>query len=102
MEKSDYLLHLFNHTYCPDEMVIQSVFASSPFAGTQHQPEGGEYEQCLREIDWERGSPYTWREEDLTTLLSSEKWFARKVSSSHIDLIGLINESIQEGKDKSV
>lgn len=102
LDNSDFLLHLFRHTYCPDEMVIHSFFASSPFAGTQHQPGGGEYEQCLREIDWDRGSPYTWQEEDLGFLMSSEKWFARKVSSSHIALIDLINESIQEEKDKTV
>lgn len=102
MEKSDDLLHLFRYTYCPDEMVIHSLFASSPFADTLHQPEGREYEQCLREIDWDRGSPYTWQEEDLGFLISSDKWFARKVSSSHMALIDHINESIQEGKDKSV
>ena len=93
MERSADLLRLFKRTYGPDEMVIQSVFASSPFAGTQYRPKGSEYEQCLREIDWERGEPYTWTEEDLPFLMASDKWFARKVSSAHTALLDQISAS---------
>lgn len=95
LERSADILRLFKRTYCPDEMVVQSLFASSPFAGTQYRPEGGEYEQCLREIDWDRGNPYTWTEDDYPFLMASDKWFARKVSSTHTGLLDQINAGLR-------
>ena len=47
--------------------------------------------KCLREIDWERGGPYTFRKEDVSMLLTSENLFARKfderVDREAIDMI---------------
>ena len=33
---------------------------------------------CMRYIDWERGNPYVFKEEDLERLLKSRMLFARK------------------------
>ena len=81
LEKEQETLALFKYTLCPDEIAIHSVFFASPYAATQHAPEGEEYEQCMREIDWVRGSPYTWQETDYEILAHSKRWFARKFSS---------------------
>ena len=82
-EKEKETLALFKYTLCPDEIAIQSVFMASPYTATQHAPAGEEYEQCMREIDWVRGGPYTWQETDYEFLTHSERWFARKFSSKH-------------------
>ena len=90
------ILRVFRYTFIPDERFIQSYFMASPFADTLYLPKGEEYEQCMREIDWERGSPYTWKDEDYDYLMNSERWFARKFSSSELGLIDRILESIKD------
>ena len=44
----------------------------------------------LREIDWNRGSPYTWRDEDYRYLHNSPNLFARKFSSHYEGIIDQI------------
>lgn len=66
------ILHDFRHTYCSDEVFIQSVAMESPFKDRLN-PAGN-----MRKIDWERGGPYTWRSDDIDELMQSEQLFARK------------------------
>ena len=94
LKRKDELLHRFNYPLCPDEAAIQSYFFSSPFKDTQYKPEATEFEQCMREIDWTRGKPYTWGDEDLKTLLSSEKFFARKFSSKNSTILNDLSNAI--------
>ncbi len=61
----------FSYSHCADEVFLQSVVMSSPYRETVTG-------KCLREIDWVRGGPYTFRKEDVPMLLSSENLFARK------------------------
>ena len=53
----------------------------------------------MREIDWQRGSPYTWREEDFDELVRSERWFARKFSSDHMELVDRLFHHIKGQED---
>ena len=41
------------------------------------QKDGKEY-SCMRSIDFQRGTPWIWREEDYEKLLESDMLFARK------------------------
>ncbi len=61
----------FSYSHCADEVFLQSVVMSSPYSETVTG-------KCLREIDWVRGGPYTFRKEDVPSLLASENLFARK------------------------
>ena len=61
----------FYYSLCADELFLQSVAMASPYRETVTGT-------CLREIDWERGGPYTFRKEDVPMLLSSDNLFARK------------------------
>ena len=61
----------FYHAMCVDELFMQSIAKASPYADTI-------VENDFRAIDWERGSPYTYRKEDVPQLLASEDLFARK------------------------
>lgn len=86
------ILKRMRHTLCPDEIFIQTILWNSPFreyAYSMDTPETGN----MRKIDWKRGSPYTWKNEDFDELRHSEKLFARKFSSSQNALIAKIQEA---------
>ena len=64
----------FNYSLCADELFLQTVAMESPLRETI-------IDDSLREIDWERGKPYTYRSDDYELLMSSHNLFARKFSS---------------------
>lgn len=84
------LLEAFNHTLCPDEIFLQTMLWNSPLR-ERIAPEG-----ALRAIDWERGQPYVWQEEDVEQLLKGNNLFARKFSSEHFQAVEKIAESLQK------
>ncbi len=61
----------FRFTLCADEVFLQSIAMASPFRGTLRSAP-------LRAVDWERGTPYVYRREDVPALLRSDALFARK------------------------
>ena len=65
----------FHHALCPDEMFLQTIAMNSPLKDSV-------VHDNLRCIDWTRGQPYTFTKEDKEMLLSCEKIFARKFSST--------------------
>lgn len=76
----------FKYTLCPDEIFLQTLLWNSAFRNRIYDAEDAR-RGSMREIDWQRGSPYTWRKEDLKELLSSECMFARKFSSTDMDIV---------------
>lgn len=64
----------FKHVWCPDEMVVQTFVLLSPYAN-KISAHGN-----LRKIDWVRGAPYTWQDDDYDELVNSDALFARKFS----------------------
>lgn len=74
----------FDYTFLTDEIFLQSVAVSSPLRDNI-------VNNCLREIDWDRGLPYTYRKEDVPVLLASEGLWGRKfdqrVDGSAIEMI---------------
>ena len=103
LTQEDEIRHRFRFTRCPDEMFVQTIFAASSYKDTLYSPDGGEFEQCMREIDWQRGNPYTWRTGDFSILRNSKKLFARKFSSKDIRIVDEIidhySNSIQFRKE---
>ena len=63
----------FRYTICADEVFLQTLIAASPYADSVE-------DNNLRMIDWFRGNPYTFREEDFDSLMNApqDKMFARK------------------------
>ncbi len=59
VDNRDYILSRFKYTCCPDEHYKQSIIAKSPFKDMIYD-NNSEFGGCMREIDWERGTPYTW------------------------------------------
>jgi len=94
LSKRDYILKTFKYTLAPDEMFVQTILWQSPFRINIYKF-NNQFESCLREIDWERGTPYTWGEQgeiDIQILKESEKLFARKFSSLNMDFINKVRE----------
>lgn len=84
------IINLFGKAVICDELLMQTLAWNSKFKDTVYNYDI-EAIGNMREIDWHRGNPYTWRESDFKYLMKSDKLFARKFSSdidkNIIDLI---------------
>ena len=80
LSKKEELLSIYKASCNPDEIYKQTFALNSKYKESLFDSED-EYKGCMREIDWLRGSPYTWRIADYNFLASSEKLFARKFDS---------------------
>lgn len=94
IEQEDFVKTLFSHTFCPDEMFIQTVIFNSPFFKKIKTAET-EYEGNMRFIKWEHGELIPIDEEDYPELRDSDRWFARKFSSSDKSLLSLVSQLSQ-------
>lgn len=95
IEQKAAVMHRFRHTLCPDEIFLQTILWNSPFRDRIHDidnPTNG----AMRLIDWERGKPYVWQENDIDELLRSDALFARKFSSAHTTLYRNIKTSVEK------
>lgn len=61
----------FYYSHCADEVFLQSLAMAAPCRETV-------IHNCLRAIDWDRGDPYVFRQEDVEDLLASPNLFGRK------------------------
>lgn len=74
LDNENTIKKIFSYSWCGDEMFIQSLAMNSPYRNTI-------VNNNCREIDWTRGLPYTYRQEDVPMLLASPSLFARKFDS---------------------
>lgn len=92
LENQQIVCRQFYHTFCADEVFLQSLAMQSPRR---------EYivNNYLRAIDWQRGDPYVYRAEDVPGLLASDKLWGRKFNQN-VDqkAIDLVVENLQTGK----
>lgn len=77
--REEFILRKFRGVICSDEIFLHTMIFNSPYAGTIWDYKGEK--TSTRHIDWKRGTPYVWREEDFDELIKSEALFARKFSS---------------------
>lgn len=96
INQEDYIKHRFRYTCCADEIFALSIFMNSPFKSRFYQENENECSNgALREIDWQRGNPYTWTMEDLQLLQKSNNLFARKFSTKKDkEIIDYIKENV--------
>ena len=86
LEQEPFVKKTFEHTFCPDELFVQTVCFNSPFFN-RVKSTTSEYEGNMRYIKWIKGELLPIEEEDLLELQSSDRWFARKFSSTNKGLI---------------
>ena len=82
---------LFSHTFCPDELFIQTVCYNSPFNENVKKADS-EFDGNLRYIKWKDGELLPIEVSDLEEMKVSDKWFARKFTSSDQKLIDKVLE----------
>lgn len=93
VEKEPQIAAMYAHTKCCDEVFLQTLVVNSPFREALMDPTmSGGSQGFARLIDWNRGSPYTFRQADFQELMVSDCMFARKfdetVDGAIIDEIG--------------
>lgn len=76
VKKKNWIEKTFRWTKCADEMFLQTLIHNTEFE-KQVSNLGS-----LRCVDWKRGMPWIWREDDMDCLIKSDKLFARKFDSS--------------------
>lgn len=95
VENMDKWETVFKHSYCADELFIQTIFINSPFKDNLYMKNcNNNHLSCSRLIDWERGNPYVFRKEDFELIKSSSAMFARKFNMDiDSDIVDMIIES---------
>ncbi len=73
VDRSEFIIKYFGKSFCADEVFLHTMAMNSPFRDNI-------VDASLREIDWKRGFPYTYRIEDFDLLMKSNNLFARKFS----------------------
>jgi hypothetical protein len=88
----------FSNILNSDEFFLQSIVGNSDFSKKVYKGMSAEeYESNMRHIDWSRGEPYTFKENDLDELLNSHKLFARKFDGKNE--LGLVDKIIKHLKE---
>ncbi len=73
----------FKHSYCSDEMFLQTIVYNSKFKDKLiNKDYDDDYFSIKRFIDWNRGKPYTFTNIDFDELMYSDMLFARKFNPS--------------------
>ena len=94
LSKESFVRRRFRFTCCPDEIFAQTVLMNSPFKDKRYNPVKNE-NSSLRLIDWKRGAPYVWTNDDKEQIMSSDDLFARKFSTAKDkQIIDYIKENI--------
>lgn len=93
---------MFSHSYCADELFIQTLIYNSSFRENIYRKFRDEHQNIYRLIDWHRGSPYTFRACDYQLIKKSSSFFARKFSTSLDNkIIKKITKDLSEEKNEN-
>ncbi len=84
--RREHVLRTYKRMLCADEIFLQTELWNSSLRKNVTLT-GDLVEESLRLIDWERGKPYVWKNEDLQELLDSTALFARKCTGTEIRLM---------------
>ncbi len=79
VDKIPYYENIFKYSYCADEVFVQTIVENSEFKNNVYMRNSSDnHLACARLIDWKRGNPYVFRNEDFEEIISSPAIFARK------------------------
>lgn len=97
LSQKDWIKKTFHHTLCGDEIFLQSVLWNSPFKSKIYNVTDC-YKSSLRFIDFQGWHPKTLTMKDYERIIHSECLFARKFSSSNMDLVKKLYDHITSNK----
>lgn len=82
----------YRFTNCCDEIFIQTLIKNTEYYKNIYNKTHEDNIKSMRYIDWKRGNPYVFKNEDYDTLINSSALFGRKfnmdIDSKIIDRIG--------------
>lgn len=80
LEEKEWILRVYAASNCCDEVFLQTFIKMHTGweARLYHPAMDDNYMSIKRAIDWNRGGPYVWRNEDYNQLMDSSFLFARK------------------------
>lgn len=97
LHRKNELIKQYQHTFCCDEIFIQTLLWNSPFKSRIYSLRE-EFEGCMRLIDWNRGRPYVWGSDKLNDenqISSSKSLFARKFDmNKHPEIVSYIRNML--------
>lgn len=90
------ILEIFKYSYCSDEIFIQTYIKNNNWFKRLYSPKlDNGFKSIERNIDWNRGGPYTWKENDFDELIKSNYLFARKFDQTiDFKIIKLISDYV--------
>lgn len=94
LQNVDLIRKTFSHTYCPDEMFIQTLCWNSDFRKHIYNATD-EFEGCKRYIKWVDGVLQPLEMSEVPLMIQSSRWFARKFSTQGLDVIKNILKQIE-------
>lgn len=89
------MIKRFKHIFAADETFIQTYLYENHLMDRVYHVDN-EFESCCRYIDWNRGRPYVWQDEDFEELVNSPYLWARKFSEENMNLIRRIADYIKK------
>lgn len=95
LQNADLIRKTFTHTYCPDEMFIQTLCWNSDFRKNIYNTTD-EFKGCKRYIKWVDGVLMPFTQADVDEMQKSDHWFARKWSSKDHQLMVLLMNSYKK------
>lgn len=91
LTKKREVLHLYQHTFCSDEIFIQTLCWNSPFRSQIFNIED-EAIGSQRDICWKDGVLYDWEDKDIEQLKQSQLLFARKFNGNNKQIIHFLKQ----------
>ncbi len=95
LENRAYICRIFRKTFVPDEMFVQTLLWNSEFRDRAYDL-SDEFEGCKRFIKWVDGSLLDICEEDIDDMVSSPRWFARKLRGGDLEIVEKIKDRLNE------
>jgi hypothetical protein len=93
IDRKKEIIKEYKFTFGCDEIFLQTELWNSPFRKNIYDI-NDEFHSSMRKIDWNRGCPYTWKENDFNELISSNAIFARKFDECHMDIVKKIANAL--------
>jgi hypothetical protein len=100
VENECFVNNRFKNTMCCDEIFLQTIIWNNQELRKKIYNSKNELVGCMREIDWVRGTPYIWRDEDFDDLMNAKGLYARKFSPEYMGIISKIVNVISKQKSK--
>ena len=89
LKNEELIYKSFNHTYCPDELFIQTLCWNSPFRKKLYST-SDEFEGCMRYINWIDGCLQPITIDDVALMRETDRWFARKFTIANKEVVAQI------------